>query len=99
MSVAESSCAKRSSSIFASSSAIGCSKSRNAVFIGENPGKTGHCTRIGGAAPLCRLSAGQYSTGMGSRLRQRYQVATERQGSQTEAILRIVLSDTDRPRK
>src|SRR5712691_5088059 len=35
MSVAESSCAKRSSSIFASSSAIGCSKSRNAVFIGR----------------------------------------------------------------
>ena len=41
----------------------------------------------------------QYSTGMGSRLRQRYQVATERQGSQPSAILRIVRSDTDLPRK
>src|SRR5882757_4689761 len=38
MSVAESSCANRSSSIFASSSAIGCSKSRNAVFIGQSRG-------------------------------------------------------------
>src|SRR5437773_2690697 len=41
----------------------------------------------------------QYSTGIGSRLRQRYQVATERQGSQADAILRIVRSETDRPRK
>src|SRR5258708_27974477 len=33
MSTAESSCTKRSSSIFCSSSAIGCSKSRNEVFM------------------------------------------------------------------
>src|SRR5438552_2708827 len=49
--------------------------------------------------PLSRPPEIQYSTGTGSRLRQRYQVATERQGSQTEASLRIVRSDTERPRK
>src|SRR5262249_44785957 len=35
MSVAESSCAKRSSSIFASISETACSKSRNVVFMGK----------------------------------------------------------------
>src|SRR5882672_7663205 len=35
MSVAESSCAKRNSSILASISAIGCSNSRNVVFMGK----------------------------------------------------------------
>src|SRR6266571_1819026 len=48
------------------------------------------------SSPSCEV---QYSTGIGSRLRQRYQVATERQGSQAEAILRIVRSETGLPRK
>jgi hypothetical protein len=37
ISTAESSCTNRSSSILASSSAIGCSKSRNVVFMCSNP--------------------------------------------------------------
>src|SRR5262245_52701962 len=38
ISVADSSCAKRSSSIFASISATGCSNSRNVVFMGKSGG-------------------------------------------------------------
>src|ERR1700674_534476 len=41
MSTAESSCTKRNSSIFASRSAMGCSKSRKLVFIKEPNGHKG----------------------------------------------------------
>src|SRR5438552_17516088 len=84
MSAAESSCAKRSSSILVSSSAIGCSNSRKVVFTGGR---------------FYPHSAYQYSTGTGSRERQRYQVATDRQGRQVSPSLRMVLRDSLRPLK
>src|SRR6478735_6068143 len=55
ISSAESSCTKRSSSIFASSSAIGCSNSRNVVFIGINDTGTSLPTHIRAARIARRL--------------------------------------------
>src|SRR5215471_9464608 len=46
MSVADSSCAKRSSSILASISATGCSKSRNVVFMEKSRGPLYACSRL-----------------------------------------------------
>src|SRR5712691_12275770 len=65
----------------------------------KSPEKQAIVPESSGAPWRAARAPAQYSTGIGSRLRQRYQVATERQGSQTEAILRIVRCDTDRPRK
>src|SRR5574339_159493 len=63
MSTAESSCTKRSSSIFVSSSAIGCSKSRKVIFaIGRSvlhgnrvdaaPWSPAACERLDAGAPF-----------------------------------------------
>src|SRR5687768_18567647 len=74
MSTAESSCTKRSSSMRVSSSAMGCSKSRKVVLLAGGG--------MGPILPLVGICHFQYSTGTGSRLRQRYHVATERHGRQ-----------------
>src|SRR5262245_36774689 len=91
MSVADSSWAKRSSSIFASISATGCSNSRNVVFM-DKSGE--HCTLVD-----LDIRRAQYSTGTGSRLLHRYQVATERHGAHPSATRRMVRGDTLRPLK
>src|SRR5450830_144216 len=91
ISTAESSCTKRSSSILESSSAIGCSKLRKVVLIIGPPKDV---TGRGVAAILWR-----YSTLAGSRLRQRYHVATVRQGSQLADTSRASLRETGSPEK
>jgi len=73
-------------------SATGCSKSRNAVFIGKIPGAI-----VPEARSAPRRS--QYSTGIGFEAAPEIPGCDRAPGFPTEAILRIVRSETERPRK